>query len=190
MDEIDRIFALISGKGTVWYGREAITLEQHSLQSAALAEREGAPPALVAAALLHDLGHLLSKEGRTGEGQARDDRHEHIAAGYLTRLFGPGVAEPISLHVEAKRYLCAAEPGYGLALSPASVRSLELQGGVFDAGDAAKFRARPYADAAIRLRRWDDLAKDPKAKTKTKTLQSYGPLLRSLLLAKVSGAAQ
>lgn len=189
MDEIDRIVDLMSSKGTAWYGREGITLEQHSLQAARLAERDAAPPALVAAALLHDLGHLLSKERRgTGEGQLRDDRHEYIAAGYLERLFGPAVAEPIRLHVDAKRFLCSVEQGYREALSPASVRSLALQGGVLGSDDVAKFPARPFAGDAIKLRRWDDLAKDPTVKTKP--LSSYAQLLRSLALARADGPAR
>lgn len=188
MDEIDRIFELIASKGTVWYGREAITIEQHSLQTARLAELDGASPALVAAALLHDLGHLLSKEQRgTGEGQLRDDRHEYIAAGYLRRLFGPAVAEPIRLHVDAKRFLCAAEPSYRENLSPASVRSLELQGGDFASPEVAEFRARPHAADAIKLRRWDDLAKDPAIRTKP--LSAYAGLLRSLMSASASAPA-
>lgn len=186
MDEIERIFALIESKGTAWYGREPITLLQHSLQTAGLAELDGATPSLVAAALLHDLGHILNKDvRRTGEGQVRDDRHEYIAGGYLERMFGAAVAEPIRLHVEAKRFLCATVPGYGQGLSQASVRSMELQGGVFSPADAAKFLDRPYAHDAVRLRRWDDEAKDPEAKTKS--LSDYAPLLRSLTLAPVGG---
>lgn len=177
MDRIEEIIALMTTRGGQWYGREAITLEQHSLQSARLAELEGAPPALVAAALLHDIGHLLAKAD-TGEGQARDDRHEAIAAGYLARVFGPDVVEPIRLHVDAKRYLSATEPGYRAALSPASVRSLGLQGGALAPGEADAFRAQPHAADAIRLRRWDDLAKDPTAKTGS--ARDYLPLLRSL----------
>ena len=189
MDEIDRIFELIASKGTVWYGREPITLEQHSLQTARLAEIDGAAPALVAAALLHDLGHLLSKDARgTGEGQVRDDRHEYIAGGYLERMFGPAVAGPIHLHVEAKRFLCATVPGYSQGLSRASVRSMELQGGIFSSADAAKFLDLPYARDAIRLRRWDDEAKDPAAKTKS--LSDYAPLLRALVVAQPVGTSR
>lgn len=177
MDRIDEIIGLMTTRGGQWYGREEITLEQHSLQSARLAELDGAPPALVAAALLHDIGHLLAKAD-TGEGQARDDRHEAIAAGYLSRIFGPDVAEPIRLHVDAKRYLCAVEPDYRAGLTPASVRSLGLQGGALAPDDAAAFRAQPYAEDAIRLRHWDDHAKDPTVKTGS--ARDYMPLLRSL----------
>ncbi len=177
MDTVDHIVVLMTTRGGQWYGREEITLEQHSLQCARLAELEGAPPALVAAALLHDIGHLLAKAD-TGEGQARDDRHEAVAAGYLSRIFGPDVAEPIRLHVDAKRYLSATEPGYRAGLSPASVRSLALQGGALAPDAAAAFRACPYADDAIRLRRWDDHAKDPTVKTGS--ARDYIPLLRRL----------
>ena len=177
MDAIDEILELIGRRGDALYGDEGVTQTAHALQSAALAEAEGAAPALVAAALLHDIGHFLAR-GDTGFGQARDDFHERIGAGWLAKRFGPAVGEPVRLHVDAKRWLVAAEPAYAATLSPASVRSLALQGGAFDAAGAAAFRARPHADDAIRLRRWDDRAKD--LSTRTKPLQSYVPLLRAL----------
>ena len=87
------------------------------------------------------------------------------AARYLSRWFGPEVTEPIRLHVPAKRYLVATDPAYGTLLSPESARSLELQGGAMDAGEAEAFRRQPYAAEAVALRRWDDLAKAPDAAT-------------------------
>jgi phosphonate degradation associated HDIG domain protein len=166
------LLALYAEKGGKEYG-ERVTQTAHALQSAALAEAEQAPPPLVVASLLHDIGHLLAKQV-----DDVDDRHEHIAAGYLARIFGPAVSEPIRLHVDAKRWLCACEPGYFATLSAASVRSLALQGGPFSPEEAAAFRLRPYAGEAIRLRRWDDLAKIPDAKTKK--LGAYAALLDAL----------
>ena len=179
MDAIDEIVALIGRAGGALYGREAVTQTQHALQTAALAEAEGAAPALVAAALLHDVGHLLAKPDDEPV-RARDDFHERIGGGWLARRFGAAVVEPVRLHVDAKRWLVAAEPGYAATLSPASVRSLALQGGPFAAAAAETFRARPYADDAIRLRRWDDRAKDPAVSTRR--LEAYLPLLRSLTI--------
>ena len=177
MDAIDEIVELIGRRGDALYGNEGVTQTQHALQSAALAEAEGAAPPLVAAALLHDIGHFLAKPG-TEFGQASDDFHERIGAGWLARHFGAAVATPVRLHVDAKRWLVVAEPGYAATLSPASVQSLALQGGAFTPEQAASFRATLYADDAIRLRRWDDRAKDPAARTKP--LESYLPLLRAL----------
>ena len=174
MDRIDTLLELYENKGTAQYGREAVTQTAHALQAAALAETEGAAPALVAASLLHDVGHLLAKR----ESQNEDDKHEDIGWGFLKQQFGAAVAEPVRLHVPAKRYLCAVEPEYFGILSPASVRSLDLQGGRLTADEAATFRRVPFAEDAVRLRRWDDQAKVPGARTKT--LRDYAALLRSL----------
>lgn len=177
MDAVDRLLDLLAEKGSALYGRERVSQAEHALQCAALAENEQAGPSLVAAALLHDVGHLLYSKDRP-EDEERDDRHEHVASGHLSRLFGPAVTEPIRLHVDAKRWLSANEPGYFATLSPASVASLRLQGGRFDTAEGAAFLQRPYADEAIRLRRWDDLGKIPGAATRD--LHEYGDLLRSL----------
>ena len=164
---VDELFAILERLGERQYGREAVSQLEHALQCATLAERDGAAPAQVTAALLHDLGHLVDGQGAPEpdveiEG---DLRHEERAARYLSRWFGPEVTEPIRLHVPAKRYLVATDPAYGTLLSPESARSLELQGGAMDAGEAEAFRRQPYAAEAVALRRWDDLAKAPDATT-------------------------
>jgi len=141
------------------YGGEAITQLAHALQSAECAERDGANDALIVAALLHDLGHLLAKQGDHDVVQGIDDRHEALAVTALKPLFGEDVLAPIALHVAAKRYLCAVEPGYHAALSPASQASLQLQGGAMADTEVARFAASRHAEAALRLRRWDDEAK-------------------------------
>ncbi len=175
MDQLERLMELFAVRGTAQYGREAVSQTEHALQAAGLAEAEGAAPALVAAALLHDVGHLLAK----ARGHDEDDRHEEIGWGYLKSTFGPAVAEPVRLHVPAKRYLCAVEPDYFAILSPASVHSLDLQGGRFTADEATSFQATAHADDAVRLRRWDDRAKTPGARTKA--LGDYADLLRGLM---------
>jgi phosphonate degradation associated HDIG domain protein len=150
--EIDRIVELYRARGAAQYGGEAVSQLAHALQCAALAELAGAGPELVAACLLHDIGHLVEEAS---------EQHERIAVHVLCGLFPDAVLEPIRLHVEAKRFLCQAEAGYREALSPASQRSLALQGGAFDASAARAFLKRPYARDAIALRRWDDSAKVP-----------------------------
>lgn len=159
------IVGLFETKGHAQYDGEPVTQLEHALQSAHLAEQEGADSALIAASLLHDLGHLLHDFGGTPTQQGLDDLHQYRCLPFLRALFGPATLEPIRLHVDAKRFLCAREPGYLEALSPDSQRSLQLQGGVFDSAQASAFEALPYAKDAVRLRHWDDTAKCADAKT-------------------------
>jgi gamma-butyrobetaine dioxygenase len=133
------------------------------LQAAALAEQDGASPELVIAALLHDVGHFTGPLTGADLMGGTDNRHSDVAADWLGRWFGTAVTEPIRLHVAAKRYLCAVEPAYLEVLSPASAYTLEVQGGPMDDDEVAAFEAEPYAADAVRLRRWDDAAKDPTA---------------------------
>jgi phosphonate degradation associated HDIG domain protein len=156
---IDDISDLFLGGGGRQYGGEAVTQLAHALQCAAAAEAERATPALISAALLHDIGHLTHTLGPKPAQRGIDDRHEMDGADFLARRFERAVSEPVRLHVDAKRYLCAVEPDYFATLSPASVRSLELQGGVFSPEEAEKFILKPFAGDAIRLRRWDERAK-------------------------------
>ncbi len=151
---LPRIAALFEQHGTAYYGGEAISQTAHALQCALLAEQAGESEAVVVAALLHDVGHLMLAESST-----TDMRHQEAGADALATLFDADVTEPIRLHVAAKRYLCAIDPAYFGTLSPVSVHSLQLQGGIYDADQAATFAARPHAEAAVRLRRYDDLAK-------------------------------
>ena len=126
---------------------------------AAQAEFAGERPSLVAAALLHDLGHLLNDQGETPTLRGVDDLHQFAALPFLRGLFGDDVLEPIRLHVDAKRYLCATRDDYYAALSTDSKRSLALQGGVYSSDEALHFIRQPYADDAVKIRLWDDRAK-------------------------------
>lgn len=153
------IETLLTQRADARYGLEEVTQRAHALQAAWLAEQEGAGDALIAAALLHDIGHLLHDLGEDPASAGVDDRHEERGHAWLAAHFGPEVTEPVRLHVAAKRYLCAVEPGYFARLAPDSVRSLALQGGPMSAGEAAGFAALPWSGAAVRLRRWDEQAK-------------------------------
>jgi phosphonate degradation associated HDIG domain protein len=158
---IERIEALFVQHGAQAYEgerREPVSALQHALQCAQLAEWAHAEPTLVAAALLHDIGHFLDIRP---EAHDVDDVHEYRALPMLAEGFGPAVIEPIRLHVQAKRYLVATDPGYGATLTPASVHSLALQGGPMSRDEQRSFEALPFAQQAIALRRWDDLAKEP-----------------------------
>ena len=159
------IHTLFTTRGPAWFGAEAVSLLDHALQCAHLAESAGAPPSLVAACLLHDLGHLLGDASEGLGARDVDDAHQYVVIPFLRPHFPEAVLAPIRLHVDAKRFLCALEPDYWLGLSDASRQSLELQGGPFSRAEAARFIAQPYAEDAVRLRRWDDQAKEPRAPT-------------------------
>ena len=160
---IPDIVHLLKTKGHAQYDGEPVTQLEHALQSAHCAEQQGSSSALIAAALLHDLGHLLHDMPGSPTQSGVDDLHQYRCLPFLRGLFGDATLEPIRLHVDAKRYLCAREPGYLESLSPDSARSLVLQGGVFDAAQAEAFGAQPYAQDAVALRRWDDIAKSADA---------------------------
>jgi phosphonate degradation associated HDIG domain protein len=176
---IEEISAIFSKFGTMRYGEDVDQL-QHALQAAALARADDAPDSLVAAALLHDLGQFVDDAGNAAEQRGIDARHEETGAALLARGgFGPAVTEPVRLHVDAKRYLCIAEPGYAESLSAASRLSLRLQGGPMTPAEAEAFAGHRWFAEAIRLRRYDDGGK--RRDWAVPGLDTYWPLLRSLL---------
>jgi len=156
---VDRILAVFDQpEGHAHYG-EGVSEREHALQAAQLAEQAGASSALVAACLLHDIGHLLHGLGEDIAERGVDAKHEALGAAYLARYFIDDVVGPVALHVDAKRYRVAADPPYAATLSPASIRSLALQGGPMDADEMKRYIAKKHAISALRLREWDDLAK-------------------------------
>ena len=161
--DIDRdgIAALFAARGQLAYDGEGITQWQHAWQCGEVARRAGASPPLQLAAWLHDLGHLMTGLVDTPTLRGHDDRHEALAEQALLPLFGPAVARPVALHVQAKRYLVATRPGYRERLSADSVRSLALQGGPMTPQDCEEFAQQDHAQDALRLRAWDDLGKRP-----------------------------
>lgn len=161
MSVVDEVCELFAARGHAAYVGEPVSQLEHGLQSAYHADKDGASDALVVAALLHDIGHLLHKLPEDAADHGIDTHHENIGRAWLARYCGPEVTEPIRLHVPAKRYLCATDPAYLAGLSPASTQSLRLQGGPFTAEERAEFEQNPYYRDAITLRRWDDLAKVP-----------------------------
>jgi gamma-butyrobetaine dioxygenase len=157
-DALSRLFA---DEGDGEYLGEAVTVAQHMLQTGAAARAAGATRSLVVAAVVHDVGHFTGVVSGRDLMAGTDNHHDEAAATWLSQWFGPAVTEPVRLHVAAKRYLCAAEPGYFGLLSPESVRTLALQGGPMTPEQAAAFESLPYAPDAVAVRRWDDEAKDP-----------------------------
>ena len=173
---------VIRERGDAAYLGEPVSQTEHALQAAWAAEKTGADSALIAAALLHDLGHLLHDLPEDCAEAGIDDQHEDRGARWLARHFGPEVTEPIRLHVPAKRYLCATEQGYFEQLSEASVVSLRLQGGPFTPDEAARFLERPHAQAALALRRLEEQAKVPGLATPD--LEHFRPRLEAARAAR------
>ncbi|WP_298865351.1 phosphonate degradation HD-domain oxygenase [uncultured Gimesia sp.] len=162
VEEIKRLF---NDKGNAMYAGEPVTQTEHALQAAYSAEHAGESPELIVAALLHDIGHLLHKHDENCATQGIDDLHETIGAQWLIQYFQQEVTEPIRLHVDAKRYRCATDKQYHSQLSPASVLSLQLQGGPFDQREVELFENNRWAESALRLRSWDEAAKIPDYET-------------------------
>jgi phosphonate degradation associated HDIG domain protein len=179
MNVVDEILQLFATKGHAAYVGEPVSQLEHALQTAHHAEAAGASDALVVAALLHDIGHLVHKLPEDAANHGIDTRHEQLGQAWLARYFGPEVTEPIKLHVPAKRYLCATDPAYIGGLSPASVQSLGLQGGPFDHDEVAEFERNPHYREAVALRRWDDLAKVPRMQVAP--LEHYRPRLAAVM---------
>jgi phosphonate degradation associated HDIG domain protein len=176
---IDEIFRVFRERGAGAYLGEPVSMTEHMLQSAYAAEQDGAPSRLVAAALLHDYGHFIHDHDEDAAEHGIDTQHEEVAHAFLSEHFGPEVAEPVRMHVAAKRYLCATDPSYAGELSPASILSLELQGGPYSPAEVAEFDRSPFAPDAVRLRRYDDVGKV--AGLETPGLEHYRPVLEAAL---------
>lgn len=164
---VSEVLGLYERWGSDHYDEDLSQLD-HALQTASRAVAAGASNALIAAALLHDVGHLLDLDARsaaassstsTPSGDGGGPAHEDIGARYLTAVFPPSVTGPIALHVRAKRYLCAMEPAYASGLSLGSRASLVVQGGPLSVGDTVAFERNPSSADAVALRRWDDAGK-------------------------------
>ena len=168
----ETIGEMFAGPGARDHLGEAVPIGEHMLQAGALAEAAGAESPLVAAALLHDIGHLLGED-------EDEDRHGEAGADWLSQWFGAAVTEPVRLHVPAKRYLCAADAEYFGLLSAESVRTLSLQGGPMTAAEVAAFEALPFSRDAAAVRRWDDRAKD--TAVAPPRFAHFAPLLEALV---------
>lgn len=178
MSAVDEVFALYAGRGSAAYFGEAVSMTEHGLQAAHFAELTGGRDAVIAAALLHDVGHLLASVPEDIHQWSIDARHEATGARWLRARFGPEVVEPVRLHVRAKRYLCATDPAYVSQLSSASVLTLKLQGGAMSSDEIASFESEPAYREALVVRRCDDRGKI--AGLATRRLEDYRALLQSL----------
>ena len=174
----EQLWGIYSGRGAGAYFGESVSTLEHSLQAAHFAQESNASDALVVAALLHDIGHLIDAAPADFADWQSDARHEVSGGNWLAQRFGPEVSEPVRLHVPAKRYLCATDPGFLGQLSPASMRTLQLQGGPMSAAEIAAFRLEPFHRDAIQLRRCDDRGKV--AGLKTRDFAHYRGLIHAI----------
>lgn len=170
--EIERMFI---EEGAQEYLGEEVSMATHMLQTAAFAEADGAEAELVVAALLHDVGHFTGTISGRELMAGTDNEHSDQGAAWLSTAFPPEVTEPIRLHVPAKRYLCTVDPAYFSRLSPASVHTLELQGGRMSDAEVEAYEAEPFAQAGVQVRRYDDAGKDPDMVTPP--LEHYRPVM-------------
>jgi phosphonate degradation associated HDIG domain protein len=177
----EELLAIYVGPGAAAYFGEAVTVTEHSLQAAHFAQSANASDSLVIAALLHDIGHLIEAVPGDIADWKTDARHEVTGSRWLALRLGPDVFEPVRLHVPAKRYLCATDPDYFGALSPASVVTLGLQGGPMSRTESDLFETKPYFRDAVLLRQWDDQAKI--AGLATPDFAHYRPLIERLAAA-------
>jgi phosphonate degradation associated HDIG domain protein len=156
VDKIEALFEVIMASS---YLGEPVTVGEHMLQAAACARRDGAGDALIAAALLHDVGYYVDPEPDNKNELVASKRHDRAGARALAPFFPEAVTEPIRLHADAKRYLCAVEPDYRDKLSDASIHTMALQGGIMDTEEADAFARGAFCEAAVAMRRWDDEGK-------------------------------
>src|ERR1700733_8668715 len=180
MNLTDEILDIFETRGEDVYFGDSISMAEHSLQAAYFAQAQGAPPGLVAPALLHDIGPLVVEVPSDLGDWTEDAHHERVGGRWLAERFRPEVSEPVRLHVPAKRYLLATDAEYFAKLSPASVVTLKLQGGPMAAHEVARFESEPYYKEAVRVRQWDDQGKV--AGLKTPQLVDYRVLIEELAI--------
>ena len=188
MMNAEKLLELIRQKGDLEYAGEGVSQLQHAWQSGTLAQRAGASESLQLASWLHDIGHMLTDLPGTPTLEGIDDRHELQGARVLHAIWGDAVSEPVRLHVQAKRYMVTTIPGYRAKLSEDSVRSLALQGGMMDSQECDAFNANPFADDAVRLRAWDDAAKQNglQALSEEAMLSALGALMGKVPVSKAN----
>ncbi len=178
---VDEIFSHFHLRGASRFDEPDVTQLGHALQCATHADAAGEAAELVTACLLHDIGHLIDPDAEDALHRDDDAEHEIKGVEYLQSWYGDAVLEPIRLHVDAKRYLTAVDKDYFATLSAASVNSLRLQGGPMSEDEIAAFEANPHYEAAVRLRKWDEAAKEKAAKAKP--LEYFRPHLEAALKA-------
>ena len=176
---VNYIEDIFDRRGAESYLGEDVTMSQHMLQAAQCAEKSGADDSLIVAALLHDIGHYKNEIPETSLAKGIDNYHEEAGANFLEDYFPISVVEPIRQHVAAKRYLCAVKSDYLERLSAASIHTLNLQGGPMNEGEIKEFEKNDYLEQCVKLRYWDEDAKDPERVHPA--FSYYRPLVESLV---------
>ena len=166
-------------RGGEEYLGEPVTMAEHMLQGACLAERQGEPEIIIVAALLHDIGHFTSEFGAFSMDDTRDKHHEEAGAAVLKRFFPGLVIDCVRYHVAAKRYICATDPAYFGQLSAASIHSLKLQGGPMKAGEIREFERNPNLAEIVRVRHLDDAGKI--ADMETPGFAHFAPMVQRIV---------
>lgn len=172
-------------RGGEEYLGEPVTMAEHMLQGAFLAEQQGEDEIIVVAALLHDIGHFTSEFGTFSMQDTHDKHHEEAGAAVLERFFPKLVVDCVREHVAAKRYICATDPSYFNELSAASLHSLKLQGGPMNAAEIAEFERNPNVAEIVRVRRLDDAGKI--AGMVTPGFGYYAPMVQRIVDAHHTG---
>ncbi|NNE50852.1 MAG: HD domain-containing protein [Sulfitobacter sp.] len=178
---VDFVGDIFARRGAESYLGERVTMSQHMLQAAQLAEEAGAPEPVIVSALLHDIGHYTNEFPEDALQKGTDNLHEEAGARVLAPFFPAEVIDPIRHHVAAKRYLCATDPDYFGKLSKASVHTLNLQGGPMNTEEVSAFAAEPNLDAILQVRIWDDQGKDPAIITPS--FDHYAPMIARVVAA-------
>ncbi|MGI9410172.1 MAG: (R)-1-hydroxy-2-trimethylaminoethylphosphonate oxygenase [Hyphomicrobiaceae bacterium] len=166
-------------RGDEEYLGEPVTMAEHMLQGATLAEQAGQDEVIIVAALLHDIGHFTSEFGTFSMDDTKDRYHEEAGAAILQQFFPSVVTDCVRYHVAAKRYLCATRPDYFKRLSQASVHSLELQGGPMDDEEVDEFEKNPNLDQIIRVRYLDEAGK--RADMTTPPFSHFAPIVQRVV---------
>ena len=175
---IDKIIFTYLNNKSLYIG-EKITMSEHMIQTAMLAEKTNCSTNLVCASLLHDYGHFILENPSDLVDKNKDGRHEKVGYQYLKKFFIKDVLEPIKHHVKAKRYL-ARESKYFNLLSKASKTSLKLQGGIMNNDEAEEFESNKFFEDSIKLRKFDEMAK--RTDIIIKHINEYKNLLISKLI--------
>ena len=178
MKVIDKIIANFINNKSLYIG-EKVTISEHMIQSAMIAEKAKSSSSLVCACLLHDYGHFILEDPDELVRKKLDGKHEDIGYEYLKKFFKEDIVKPIKYHVLAKRYL-ARNRKYFNSLSDASKISLKLQGGVLNVKESKEFEKKDFFKHSIKLRKFDEVAK--KTKIKMKSIIEYKNLLSSQLI--------
>jgi len=179
---LESVETIIARHGANTYLGEPVTMQAHFLQCAEHVSQQSDNPALVVAALLHDIGHFSHYFGVDTSTIDVDHEHGELGAQILAPWYGPEVVEPVRLHVTAKRYLCATESRYFSHLSEASVKSLAVQGGPMQAEEIEAFENNPWCESAILVRRADDNAKV--TDQTTRSFDDFRPLIEAQMIYK------